>query len=852
MPSRHPSSIVAVALLCLALDAHAEQRLVHWTEAAPPTRVDGCAVYDSVSDRLILLGGWFEGFQSQRGALTSWEMPAGTTEAWSRSPLPSFPGAGPAASALDPVRHEYWQFELPPVPGGAARSSRMNLVDGTTTIVPVVSTGTLFRPAWIGYDTVTDRVYALGPLPFGARDTLALFIAPVADTLRFERVSMAGPAPYRLRSALIVWDPVAAAFLVLGGVDAAGVLRGVLVLKTRPRPEWSVEFPEPDPVAGAPELFAGHKPAYSSTERRFYVSTLTPLSQGAVTAPALWAMDLVPALRWTRLPDPPEAVFAANLAVDTRRGRLLVVGGYDTAGRASRTVRTFDFASRTWAMSVPPNEPELRYGYAIAYDHRRDRVVVWSGGTPGAIGLLDDLWLRSSRSGAWERIETVGERPSGRMNAMLIADPERDRLLLLGGSYPADTMAEPWWLTFGTAPTWARVQVQGTPPDRIDGAILDVPRDRLVVLGATAQPPETAVWELSLAPPATWRRLPAATTIPVPHRSAFVLDSARGRALRYGGYQPDPDAVMRHDEVWGFALAADSVRWERVSESNESMRSEFFSTDLRGQVVVDPARDRLVSFGGFGTDFFEGHVSERADAVALSGLAPWLQLIPRDGGPPPSSGHALVYDPIRDAVVMLGAGGAGSSATTFELEGGFEGWPQVTVAVSSALHSAVRVEWHASSAPDRVPVIRRVQGGIWTAVGDAIRDSDGVLRYTDAEVGSGQTVGYRLAWPGPGGQLPVGEVSFTVGLPARQALFVRGNPTQGVVALDLDLTGEGAARVQLLDLAGRVLIERAVDASAVGRRPFALPAPSGARPGLYFVRLTSSAGVATGRVTLLR
>ena len=379
-----------------------------------------------------------------------------------------------------------------------------------------------------------------------------------------------------------------------------------------------------------------------------------------------------------------------------------------------------------------------------------------------------------------------------------------------------------------------------------------MPRDRLVVLGATAQPLETAVWELSLAPPATWRRLPTATTIPVPHLSAFVLDSARGRALRYGGYHPDPYALMRHDEVWGFALAADSVHWERVSESNGSMGSEFFSTDLRGQVVVDPARDRLVSFGGFGSDFFEGHMSERADAVALSGLAPWLQLIPRDGGPPPSSGHALVYDPIRDAVLMLGAGGAGSSATTFELDGGFEGWPQVSVAVSSVLHSAVRVEWRASSAPDRVPVSRRVQGGMWTAVGVAIRDSDGALRYTDAEVGSGQTVVYRLAWPAPGGQLPVGEVSFTVGLPARQALLVRGNPTQGIVMLDLDLTGDGAARVQLLDLAGRVLIERAVDPSAAGRRPFALPAPSGARPGLYFVRLTSSAGVATGRVTLLR
>jgi hypothetical protein len=93
-----------------------------------------------------------------------------------------------------------------------------------------------------------------------------------------------------------------------------------------------------------------------------------------------------------------------------------------------------------------------------------------------------------------------------------------------------------------------------------------------------------------------------------PAECGFVLDANRDRALIYGGADSFLPAALDFNVVWGFSLDADTVRWERVSDPNPVIGAQFILLRNVGGVVLDPGRDRVVSFGG------EGY---------LAGPSPW-------------------------------------------------------------------------------------------------------------------------------------------------------------------------------------------------------------------------------------
>jgi hypothetical protein len=107
----------------------------------------------------------------------------------------------------------------------------------------------------------------------------------------------------------------------------------------------------------------------------------------------------------------------------------------------------------------------------------------------------------------------------------------------------------------------------------------------------------------------------------------------------------------------------------------------------------------------------------------------------------------------------------------------------------------------------------------------------------------------------------VGEVWMTrllpsalVGVPPKPAAFVlsapRPNPARGAFALDLSLADDSPARVDLLDVAGRVLRTR--DVKGAGTHPVTFADVGSLAPGLYFARATSEAAVLERRVVLTR
>ena len=94
-------------------------------------------------------------------------------------------------------------------------------------------------------------------------------------------------------------------------------------------------------------------------------------------------------------------------------------------------------------------------------------------------------------------------------------------------------------------------------------------------------------------------------------------------------------------DAWKLSLGAEPA-WTQISSSGSPAARRGHS------MIYDPVRDRMVLFGGYSGTY-------RNDTWQLSlGSAPaWTQLT-TTGNPPASNWHSAIYDPVRDAMVVFG------------------------------------------------------------------------------------------------------------------------------------------------------------------------------------------------------
>ena len=111
---------------------------------------------------------------------------------------------------------------------------------------------------------------------------------------------------------------------------------------------------------------------------------------------------------------------------------------------------------------------------------------------------------------------------------------------------------------------------------------------------------------------------------------------------------------------------------------------------------------------------------------------------------------------------------------------------------------------------------------------------------------NGNVSGYALLTPSGTVGVEDGEtLSFSLGA-------VRPNPTRGDrLSIDFVLARAGAARIELLDVAGRRVIARELGALGVGRHQMDLASGARLKPGLYLVRLAQGAAVRVRRVVII-
>jgi len=148
----------------------------------------------------------------------------------------------------------------------------------------------------------------------------------------------------------------------------------------------------------------------------------------------------------------------------------------------------------------------------------------------------------------------------------------------------------------------------------------------------------------------------------------------------------------------------------------------------------------------------------------------------------------------------------------------------------------VRLQWFAPGAAF-AGVYRRTMDRDWAMVASIPVDG-GRVAYEDRLVEAGRRYGYRIGITGATGEEFFGEAWVTI--PGAAALSLEGlrpNPGDRDLLVSFSLSSAGPAVVELVDLTGRVVVRRDVDAGQ-GSHVIRLEDGRSVAPGVYILRLT--------------
>jgi hypothetical protein len=173
--------------------------------------------------------------------------------------------------------------------------------------------------------------------------------------------------------------------------------------------------------------------------------------------------------------------------------------------------------------------------------------------------------------------------------------------------------------------------------------------------------------------------------------------------------------------------------------------------------------------------------------------------------------------------------------------------------------SLAQVTWSTQNTMgERAAVYRREVGTPWSSIATIENAGSGTLAYDDHDVTPGGRYGYLLTAPSRRGAVVGGEIWVDVPtsasvpeVPLDFALPpVRPNPVVDRFQVSFTLVGEAAARIDLMDIAGRRVLSRELGSLGPGPHQVDLGSAADFRAGIYFLRLTQADRSLARRVVL--
>ena len=214
------------------------------------------------------------------------------------------------------------------------------------------------------------------------------------------------------------------------------------------------------------------------------------------------------------------------------------------------------------------------------------------------------------------------------------------------------------------APCGASADTLPTRFDRHSG-VYDSARARSVIFGGfDGLSRSNQTWSLTLADTPHWDSLASVNPAP-PGRAGHcaIYDPVRDQLVVFGG---SPEGGAGLNETWTRSLASPET-WTQLSPAGQLPSPRLYSS-----AIYDPLRDRMLIFGGGLSGYFND-----VWALSLGGTPRWDSLAVAPGSiPSPRQGHAAIYDPLRDRMIVFG--GLFASTVTWQFSFSNAAWTPIS------------------------------------------------------------------------------------------------------------------------------------------------------------------------------
>lgn len=516
------------------------------------------------------------------------------------------------------------------------------------------------------YDPVRRRMIVVG----GRGDDARVWAYTFADPA-WRPLATAGTMPGTLRGHSTIYDPLRDRLLVFGGAQDGVVSDHVWSLSLADPPTWSVIE-----ATGDVALRAGHTAIYDPVRDRMVVFG------GAAGDAGAWALDLAGAPAWSEIAVVGERPVSreAHVAIyDDDGDRMVMFGGY-VNGVLPDTTWSLSLADAPhWTPLATTGEaPPPSWGQSAVYDARRGRMLLFGGGPhPSNVVYRNDRWVLNLATNEWTRWPAGSPAPTARTEQSAVIDPVADELVVFGGrdaNAVGSGLADAWSVPLDAGAAWTKrspvVGVNHPAPRRGAATVFDPNRGRMHVMGGTSTGPFAQFadrWSFALNGVPEWTAWTLSTFPIVPSGAAW--DSAGDRLVF-------PTGSIFCDRLFsdgGYVVPGDAP----ASTLRFSANGPYPGGREDAQVILDPARGRLILFGG-SAETLAGHGScqfRDTWALATEEFAPWTPIV-TDVALSPPAGSRLLLDQLHDRALAFGPDG---NVYGLALDGG-AAWSVVGVA----------------------------------------------------------------------------------------------------------------------------------------------------------------------------
>jgi hypothetical protein len=254
---------------------------------------------------------------------------------------------------------------------------------------------------------------------------------------------------------------------------------------------------------------------------------------------------------------------------DEARGQVITVGGGRFGEQPPEiSERTYAWTRNGWRDVTAGLLTERAY-HALAYDHARQRVVLFGG--LGPEGLLDDTWEWDGDT--WIEVTPATDlMPSPRMAHAMAYDPASGRVILFGGVGEHVELLGETWTWDGQA--WVELAFPESPSPRMGHRMAGESASGRVILFGGAEGDEVALNDTWAWLGDTWAPLSPDRSPPPQSHVAMAYHAASGRLISFDGHATR--------ETWAF----DGTTWSNLTPPISPPSGSSMAYDASRRLLV--------------------------------------------------------------------------------------------------------------------------------------------------------------------------------------------------------------------------------------------------------------------------